>query len=750
MSYEDQVLLDAPILRWTFEESVSPYTDSVSNVQLAGAAPVYSYAGGPTGKNYISILSSFSLTETDVLPPTSAFSFECWLRPTNDYGADGQFGLFGDFGQWILTTNANGSISAGIDGTFIRTPDNTVPVGTWKHVVYTQGSGTGKIYVDGLLIIDGPQADAVWTQIGMQGGIFLGVGSADIAEFAIYDKELSADRVLSHFTGDSVTTGGDSLPYKTVVLQANPFLYYRLEDTTAGTMRDSSGHQLNGFFHGSVSLQQTAVIADPGYSVYLPGSNASLQLNNDPDFSPFNSIGVCVEFWIVWSSSDSDDETLVRFDDGDSSSLQRCQITLRPNETVVGFPGIAGYQSLPAIEKNARTYVVFTIGPQHSVPGNNTGVFFNGVKVSSGAGSGSTSSIINALLGESFTGKIDEIALYKRYLTQDEINRHYAAGLQYHSNVNVYTRSVSEFLVFNEAVYEQKVTAGGGNIYNITVSEAISFSEGSGGPVPQQDVSERMSLTESLATEQRPFRRTVKEIIPLNDTAHGSPNRQVISESLVFTESVNPHMTQPEVREDLFFIEDVGLQANHQYLVESIEFEEDVFAHYAISNQSATETIEFYETAELHYHVANIEISETINFSESMSRVLELDVGEEIDWTESLEHVFPEDFFEQIEWTEEVEVQASKEILESITFFEVLCYQADWNRGTSENIEFREYVAVLLNNQNDPNNGGTVPGGNGITTSTTYRKVVFEQIRFVEKVVSDPEPFDPNCIVEID
>ena len=109
--------------------------------------------------------------------------------------------------RWTLDIEQ--SIAGGGPNTVI-TPQNTIQLGTWHHIVSTYDSttgGTAIIYVDGFQVAFGghfatPVPSFTAAQIGAWGGTRLFNGRID--EVAIYDSALSPDQIVAHYQAATI------------------------------------------------------------------------------------------------------------------------------------------------------------------------------------------------------------------------------------------------------------------------------------------------------------------------------------------------------------------------------------------------------------------------------------------------------------------------------------------------------------------------------------------------------------------
>jgi hypothetical protein len=84
-----------------------------------------------------------------------------------------------------------------------------------------------------------------------------------------------------------------------------------------------------------------------------------------------------------------------------------------------------------------------------------------------------------------------------------------------------------------------------------------------------------------------------------------------------------------------------------------------------------------------------------------------------------------------------------------LTLVEVFCVESTLSRSVTDTLTFRQYATYLINGPDDPRNGGSSPGGDGISMSATYRRAFADRLTFIETIITDPAPSGMDCVVEI-
>lgn len=220
--------------------------------------------------------------------PTGIFTAEIWVSPTADpagltcpmaYGHLQNPGFAPNRSGWLLYQDNGGSSGGGgwnfrmfnhvgINRSLTLTGGPVPVVGSWYHVVVGYDGKDGFMYVNGVKVVSGPAPDYVANQdgnfsIGARNDLaFAYAGLVD--EVALYPTALSASVIASHY--ENGTNPSRTTPYETLVKQASPLLYYRLNEpvftptdegllaTTANS--GSWGTSLNASIQDNVAMGQ--------------------------------------------------------------------------------------------------------------------------------------------------------------------------------------------------------------------------------------------------------------------------------------------------------------------------------------------------------------------------------------------------------------------------------------------------------------------------------------------------------------
>ncbi len=225
MAYTDLILADGPIYYWPMSEASGNLVSSSDTLSaIANGGLTYSQPGPIAGSSGTGILFNgttgyFGLTvvrgNNNTIPPTSGFTFECWVKRTSVGTVQTLFGQ-GTNG-WTIRFNAADQVEVvRAGGGTVITSAGTVGTGAYHHIVVSVlGSGsTSSIYIDGArdsataaFVI--PNQTLTWNigrEITGANQFFDGT----MAHAALYDYGLSPGQVARHYAAASSTPVGQT------------------------------------------------------------------------------------------------------------------------------------------------------------------------------------------------------------------------------------------------------------------------------------------------------------------------------------------------------------------------------------------------------------------------------------------------------------------------------------------------------------------------------------------------------------
>jgi hypothetical protein len=256
-------------------------------------------------------------------------------------------------------------------------------------------------------------------------------------------------------------------PYSTVVLAKGPVGYWRLGESVGPTAADSSGDGFDGAYHGNPTLGEPGAIvgsADTAIRLNGFGSGDYVEIP-DPDgalFSqPTSGAGLTVEVWMrpdaLFFPGETDQPYIYWLGKGGHSQYEwglrfySQDASQRPNRISAyiwspsGGEGAGAYFEDPNLQPGAWIHIVACYDPgdwSTDLPAGVT-IYRNGVRqlgppskgtlyrtfnVSPVHGSAPVRLGVRDNLTFTLTGGLDEVAIYPRVLTADEILENYTTG----------------------------------------------------------------------------------------------------------------------------------------------------------------------------------------------------------------------------------------------------------------------------------------------------------------------------------
>ncbi|GAA1627016.1 PKD domain-containing protein [Georgenia ruanii] len=287
-SYARKVLEGNPASYWRLGEPNGPdvYDWAGFSDATAGSGVSRGAAGAITGDT--NAASHFNGTGTGTAATRTAqdgpnvFTAESWVRTTSTRG--GKIIGFGNsatgnssaYDRHVYMDNA-GKIWFGVHPGGVRTVNSTASYndGRWHHVVATLGANGMQLFVDGKRVAQRSDVTAAQGYSGYWriGGDNLNGWTSqpasnyldgDIDEVAVYPTVLSAAAVNDHFVAGGGTSSVPPAPsdkYGAAVYNADPDLYWRLNEQAGPTAQDAGKQGVPGTYNGEYQLQAAGALA---------------------------------------------------------------------------------------------------------------------------------------------------------------------------------------------------------------------------------------------------------------------------------------------------------------------------------------------------------------------------------------------------------------------------------------------------------------------------------------------------------
>lgn len=442
---------------------------------------IYTNASGAQGSRTNCLIIPHTSSAATLIPP---FTVECWYVFTNNLTSGKQSDIWS-------TVNANGT-EPGLNGVStysgirlffnnnlsiytynnnggVESPNSAVTIpfnnGVWHHLVTTDDGTNISVYLDGTLTIsnwpNSTYAPNAWDPIEIDTGKgFTRDASGLMDEFAIYTNALSYSDITNHYY--TAQNPAPPVPYKTLVLNDNPTIYYRMDSpsyiapvlTSWPALTNYGSVAVNGVYTPGVT---PAAAAGPNNgSSFAPGFAGGTNAMPGNGMSSFADAGAAAAYnptktnafsisaWFQGTPADSRTQTIVGHGGATSWGLVmattghlQCQLGTNTGSalTSAGLYNDGNWHhvvevyapaSVPTVQGTNALYVdglldstVATVSTNGILPGTNLDVMI-----------GTDPAFTNnpVALGRQFEGNICEVTLFASALTSSQILNLYNAG----------------------------------------------------------------------------------------------------------------------------------------------------------------------------------------------------------------------------------------------------------------------------------------------------------------------------------
>ena len=460
---------------WGLDETAGPdYSDAIglndgTGVAADTASPTATTAGRVGGAQVFTAASSTSIDVTESHTfnwlNTDSFSIELWVKTTGAVIPGIQVfigreetasGL-----QWWIGHNTAGEASFWIQdqtgGSILDKrgvgPDLTDDL--WHHLVLVRdaSSGTNSFYVDNTLVDETVQnfpaglASAVadlnigrMDVTGLNDFYFDGV----IDEVALYDRALTVDEIDDHFVAGS---GGIDICGGSFSIDApypeNTISFWNLDETAGPDYSDAIGfNDGTGVAADTASPTATTAGRVGGAQVFTAASSTSIDVTESHTFNWLNTDSFSIELWVKTTGA----------------VIPGIQVFIGREETASGLQWWIGHNTAGEASFWIQDQTGGSILDKRGVGPDLTDDLWHHLVLVRDASSGTNSFYVdNTLVDETvqnfpaglasavadlnigrmdvtglndfyFDGVIDEVALYDRALTVDEVDDHFVAG----------------------------------------------------------------------------------------------------------------------------------------------------------------------------------------------------------------------------------------------------------------------------------------------------------------------------------
>ena len=458
-SYGDRLLADGATHLWRLDDPAG----STQSIDLAGANNMVNNGGvgpgapgvlaGGKAADYDGSTGS-SHTYNPELPPTT-YSTELWFKTTTTSG-----GLLLGFGNsatdpsWShdrkIWMDDAGRIHFGNYDGGVREVSSTTACndGAWHHVATSTSPTSGTtLFLDGVKVGQTPGlANDVYSGHWRIGGDTVGgwpssptstTFAGTIDEVAVFGKALDAATVHEHFLAARGTrmAAVPFDPYGKAVRDGRPSLYWRLDEASGTTAADSSGLGDDGDLVGKGAWGAATTVA-PGSSLALDGGAVVSRR------TVTNPLSFSLEGWVKTTSATGG--RILGFGDGATGTS-----TLYDRALWLDGAGRAHFGIYAGREVNITSPAALNDGAWHQVVASfdaqqGMALYVDGVKVATdpnteaGSYTGRWRAGADNVwggAGSNIGGQLDEVAVYDRAVSADEVAARYALK-GYQASVN--------------------------------------------------------------------------------------------------------------------------------------------------------------------------------------------------------------------------------------------------------------------------------------------------------------------------
>lgn len=433
---------------WSFNEGVGgsagDATNNASTSTITGAVWTSGRLGNALSFNGID--NSVAITGKGLPTGTGAYSVSTWVFMTDYSGVRyiAEWGNLGDTGNpTLLNFGGNWRWSCFACSSWIDV-NNTSDLNKWTHLVGVYDGSNILLYRNGELIggptsITGSNPTTQFGYFGRRIGNSSDAFAGKIDEARVYNRALSAGEVAALYKSGAAAIGASQAKLQNGSSLTRGLIGHWTFDgaDVSDKVYDRSGQGNNGYYVGAATTTAKAG-GQVGQALNFNGSNTSVNVPNNASLQITNAITISA--WINgannWTHPTEANYILAK---RDLTSFELEEYSL--GVTTSGYLQFKFYNELTFQLQDNTTPL--SIGQWYFVAATydltRIRLYVNGVEVYSGAQTGAMFSNNNTLsigrvvrdnnssFGE-FQGKIDDVRLYNRVLSANEIKQLYNLG----------------------------------------------------------------------------------------------------------------------------------------------------------------------------------------------------------------------------------------------------------------------------------------------------------------------------------
>ncbi len=400
---------------WTDASGTGNNGTGYNGVTFSTNAQVGSQAGSFDGVDDYVMAGTGS-----IISAPNTFTIAFWANPagTRTVTAESNSGISGIGGQQYAIgpmpsgANSGAGVSVGTNGISVFEHGNSylpsllvynAPITGWNHIVVVYQNKQPNLYVNGQFVRQGliSQRPNVYPSTVFGNVVNYGPYHGLIDEVAVYNRALTTDEInRSYNAGLSVA------------------LWHMDGDWKDATGNGNNGTATSAVFSADARVGTNAGSFD-GVSASVNGTAYSLPLGNSPR---------AVSAWIK-TGNGTQNRSILQYGTGSASNFQL--FIDSTNRAAIGTD--SGSISGTSILSDSQWHYV--VGVYEGTSTNTVRIYVDGVQENSGTtsppGTVNGSFSIGAFLGGGgyFNGLIDEVIVYNRAITVDQINKAYNGGI---------------------------------------------------------------------------------------------------------------------------------------------------------------------------------------------------------------------------------------------------------------------------------------------------------------------------------
>jgi concanavalin A-like lectin/glucanase superfamily protein/subtilase family protein/peptidase inhibitor I9 len=372
-----------------------------------------------------------SIVDAAGLDLTNSFTMEAWVRPnalTNWSPVVSKGETAGGSSGYALAARGSSGPAGfvGASGSTASVPYTTsLPTGTWSHLTFTSDGFYLRLYVDGKLKATSSAISAKATSAELEIGhsdIFSTYFNGLIDEVRIVNLPFKEAWIQPHLT-------------RPIELDPDPIASYSFDEGSGFTLHDSAGNH-----DGTVEGASWTSSGKYGSALDFDGTNDLVKIADSSDLDLTNSF--TVEAWANPDSFSAARPLVSKFENPGTGN-----IGYRLYASAAGAPGIPGAQVANGTVTNIKGSVPLSTGAWSHLAltsdGTNLRFYVNGelaaTEVAKAATATAGSLEIGHLLPANtyFDGRIDEVRLYDKPLSQNQIQADRDEAIDYDPNLTI-------------------------------------------------------------------------------------------------------------------------------------------------------------------------------------------------------------------------------------------------------------------------------------------------------------------------